>query len=163
MSIKKLLLLCVVLAVGGALYFSPLVRSSTNCGGNSAALAQVRAIATIARLGAMEAPDHSFRFAAANRETSEELAYYSRSLGWLPNARFLVSTAPITERESDHRRIIAVCDTSYRTPRWFGLAEPTHAASFADGSVRLISTSEFAGLDRSVLTPLDELHPPKSR
>jgi hypothetical protein len=55
--------------------------------------------------------------------------------------------------------LLIVCDCAFRNvPRQLiGSAPPTHAAAFSDGSTRLISTEEFAAIDRSSLVPLDEL------
>ena len=135
---------------------------STNCGGNSAALAQVGNIATFARDFAMYAPGRSFDFTADDAVQREDLAQMSRD-SWLHGARFLVSTAPIAEHETQPHRVIVVCDTPYRNVprRRFISAPPTHAAAFADGSTGLISTAEFAALDRSQFKPLDELYPTK--
>ena len=162
MNRKLLLLLAGLLAIGAVVL--PTIGYTTNCGGNSAALAQVQGIALIAHVGTFDTPDHSFRFTAANAEQREQLTYYSRT-HWLRSARFLVSTGPVSEHEAQPRRIIAVCDTPYRNVprRWIGSAPPTHAAAFAEGSHGLISTAEFAALDRSTFTPLDELYPPNPK
>ncbi len=144
--------------------FNGTVTRTSNCGGNSAALSRAHMIAIIAQLGASDAPDHLFRITAANAEQREELNHLARS-HWLPGARFLVSTAPITARGAQPRRIIVVCDTPYRNvpQRWIGSAPPTHAAAFSDGSCRLISLKEFTALDRSTFVPLDECFPPKTK
>lgn len=137
--------------------------SHSNCGGNSAALVQVSQVATLAKLSISEEPDHAFRFASVNAEQEEHLSILSRS-HWLEGARFLVTTAPLTERDIQLRRMIVVCDTPYcNVPqRLIGSAPPTHAAGFADGSAELISTEEFAALDLSTFVALDELHPSKT-
>src|SRR5689334_5054916 len=57
---KELLLIVGILAVGAAIL--PILSYATNCGGNSAALAQVRSIALIAFAGIDDAPNHAFRF-----------------------------------------------------------------------------------------------------
>ena len=69
MSRTTLLLTAGLLAIGAAALLTPLQRI-TNCGGNSAALSQVHGIALIAYLGTFDAPDHTFRFTAANPEQS---------------------------------------------------------------------------------------------
>jgi len=135
---------------------------TSNCGGNSAALSQVKQIALIARLTAADAPDHSFRFGAAGPDEREQLTGFSRS-HWLHGARFLVSAMPMEGKGNHSRRVIVVCNTSYcNVPwQWIGSAPPTHAVAYSDGSYGLISTAEFAALDLSTFTPLDELYPPK--
>ena len=161
---RKLLFLLAGLLVFGAVLGPGLSYSITNCGGNSAALAQVQSIALIARAGTFDTPDHSFRFTAVDADQREQLTHYSRT-HWLRNARFLVSIDPVLEHEAQPRRIIVVCDTPYRNVprRWIGSAPPTHAAGFSDGSHGLISTAEFAALDRSKFTPLDKMYPPKAK
>jgi hypothetical protein len=157
-----------LLLSGGALVVTWLigiaaVGKTSNCGGNSAALGQVYYIAILARLGAMESEDHSFRFTEVSSEEREELARNSHN-HWVKTARFLVSTDPVFEEETQGRRIIVVCDTPYRNvpQRWIGSAPPTHAVAYSDGSCGLISTAEFAALDLSKFRPLDELYPPKA-
>lgn len=164
MSRKRLLFLCglvAILAVGAAVV-PPLFTPASNCGGNSAALSDVRTYALIARMGATDSPDHTFRVMMATPEQRKQLARVARD-HWVPNARFLVSTAPFSEEQSQPRRIIAVCDTPYSNVprRWIGSAPPAHAAGFSDGSAELISPARFAALDRSSFVFLDELYPTK--
>ena len=163
MSSKTRLLIGGLLAVIAAVIFVPTTQI-TNCGGNSAALAQVHEIASLAYVGTLEASDHSFRFTEANSEQREQLTSYARN-HWIRSARFLVSASPVFEHKGQFRRVIVVCDTPYRNvPRQStGSAPQTHAAGFSDGSYGLISTSEFDVLDRSTFKPLDELFPPKSK
>jgi hypothetical protein len=160
MNAKLLLVLGGCVAIGAAA--TQMLSYTSNCGGNSAALSNVHTITLIALNGAFEAPDHSFRYTAANAEQRGQLADCAKT-HWLPKARFLVSNSPVTELETQPRRIIVVCDTPYRNvPRqWFGSAPPTHAVGFSDGSHALISTAEFDALDRSAFVPLDELCPPE--
>lgn len=159
---RKLRWLLSVLPFGLAAVLWIPVSSSTHCGGNSAALSRVQIIALIVREGSFDPVDHSFHFADEEDGLRGQLAFYSRS-HWLPEAHFLVSTAPVSEHETPPHRIVAVCDTPYRNvpERWIGSAAPAHAAAFADGSSGLISPAEFAALDRSTFVPLDEIHPPE--
>lgn len=68
---------------------------------------------------------------------------------------------PVKEKDHSAHRVIVVCDKPYRNvpEQWIGSAPPTHAAAFCDGSYGLISPTEFAALDRSTFTFLDELYP----
>ncbi|EDY15775.1 hypothetical protein CfE428DRAFT_6703 [Chthoniobacter flavus Ellin428] len=165
MRLRTSVLFVLFLAAGAAL-FSGLHSTTytTNCGGNSAALARVRNIATLARAAAMEAPDHSFQFTAVRAE-QRELFSDLRQNHWLPNAHFLVCTVPLSADGAQSHRVIVVCDTAYNNVprRWIGTAPSTHAAAFADGSSGLISAQEFAALDRSQFTPFDELFPATAR
>jgi hypothetical protein len=110
MNRKILLLVGVLLAVGAAVF--PTLTHTTNCGGNSAALAQVHRIALLARVTTFDAPDHSFRFTFADSQQREQLSQLSRT-HWLRSARFLVSTTPVSQDETQPRRVIAVCDTPF--------------------------------------------------
>ncbi len=162
MSRNRLLLLGAVLA-SGAVVLLPYFSRGSNCGGNSAALASVHQYAMLAIIGAKDSPDHTFRVGTANAEQQKELAELAHSL-WIPKARFLVSNATLSERESQPRRVIVVCDTPYcNVPRrWIGSAPYAHAAGFSDGSAGLISPAEFAALDRSSFAFLDVLYPSQS-
>ena len=156
--LRILFIACASVASGiGALSFCSY---TTNCGGNSAALAQVAELALAARLGASQAPNHTFRFADFNPGEREELTSLARS-GWLRHARFFVYAGPVTEQMAGTHRLIAVCDTPYRNvpEHWLWQAPPTHAAGYGDGTKGLISPAEFAALDRSAFRPLDELYP----
>jgi hypothetical protein len=164
MSRKRLILivgLVAILAIGAA-FVLPLFARTSNCGGNSAALSNVRVYVLLARMSAMDSPDHTFRVTTVTSEQRKELARVAHD-HWIPNARFLVSTAPLSEVPSQPRRIIVVCDTPYRNVprRWIGSAPSAHAAGFSDGSVELISPAQFAALDQSSFTFLDELYPSK--
>ncbi len=155
----RLLLACALFVICSVPFYTTGV--ATNCGGNSAALAQVSQIAVIARVGSMDAPDHLFYFSKANSRELDQLSELGQTF-WLHGAHFLVSTSPVSENEPQPRRVIVVCDTAYRNvpQRRFGSAPPTHAAGFADGSCGLISTTEFAKLDPASLVPLDKVYPP---
>jgi hypothetical protein len=122
----------------------------------------VRQYALLASVGATDSPDHTFRVGTATAEQRKELAELTHYF-WIPSARFLVSTASMSERESQPRRVIVVCDTPYSNVprRWIGSAPPAHAAGFSDGSAGLISPAEFAALDRSLFAFLDVLYPSK--
>jgi hypothetical protein len=158
---QKLQLLTLTSLVAVAIVLPVRNGMKTNCGGNSAALANVQAIAIAAVVGAADAPDHRFHFSAVTGNGREEFA--RRALNhWLPKAHFLVSRTPVSEGEP--KRIIVVCDTPYRNvpQRWFGSARPTHAAGYSDGTYGLISTNEFAAINRPAFVALDELYPRKS-
>lgn len=131
--------------------------SGSNCGGNSAALHNVRQYYVILEMAAASRPGHRFAIASATPEEREELAAVAR-YSWTGAARFLVSTQPYQAAAPGPRRMIIVCDTPYRNlPRRLIPPPPTHAAAYSDGSVDLISVSESAALDHSVLVPLDQL------
>jgi len=164
---KSLLVAGLLLAIGAAVVSAVIpITYASNCGGNSAALFVVSTYATIARMAAEESGDHTFRATAVTPEQRGQLADIAR-YHWIPSARFLISTTPLSSQQSLPRRIIAVCDTPYRNvPQhrigwWIIPAPATHAAAFSDGSTALISPAEFAALGRSSFKFLDELYPTK--
>jgi hypothetical protein len=164
MKRKKLLLilgLMATLAIGAG-FVLPLFARASNCGGNSDALYRVRIYVLTARACATDNPDHTFRVTTVTPEQRKELADLAHD-HWIPSARFLVSTAPLSEERSQSPRIIIVCDTQYNNVprRWIGSAPSAHAAGFSDGTVQLISPVQFAALDKSAFAFLDELYPSK--
>jgi len=164
MSRKRLLLLLGLVAIlaMSAAFALPLFALASNCGGNAAALSSVRMYVLLARVGAMDSPDRTFRVLAATPEQRKQLADVARD-HWLPTAHFLVSTVALSEEQPSPRRIIVVCDTPYNNVphRWAGFAPPAHAAGFSDGSTELISPAQFRTLDRSSFVLLDEIYPTK--
>jgi hypothetical protein len=149
--------LVAVLVLSAAIVL-PLFQRASNCGGNTAALSHVGHYVLVARAHVTDSPDRKFLVTMVSSEQRKTLVDLGRN-HWIPNARFLVSTAPLVEQGIQPRRIVIVCDTPYRNVprRWFGSAPPAHAAGFADGSTCLISSVEFAALDRSEFALLDEL------
>jgi hypothetical protein len=134
--------------------------NTTNCGGNSAALSDVRCYVTIAQMAADESTEGQFLVTQA---TPSQLNWLSEiaSDPWLRGGQLLVSMKPYRLEPSEPRRIIAVCDRPFtNVPRYiFGQAPPTHAAAYSDGSTALLTATEFAALDRSTMIPLNQLVP----
>lgn len=162
---RRTLLLAAACILGLAIALALAAPSSTNCGGNSDALAHIHGIAGIVRMFLVQNPTAELRLSAPPDDLRPDLAELSHFRS-LPNARFLVTTSPITSRDLKQPRLVVVCDRPYRNvpQRWFGLeAPPTHAAGYSDGSTALISESQFKALDRSTFVPLDELFPAKSK
>lgn len=153
------LLVALGLAVVITIATMPLSRM-TNCGGNSAALSEVRNITQLALLEMAESADHSFRFSAASPEAQKILSSMGRSV-FIRKARFLLTTARISEDSPSYPQLVVVCDTPFTNvpERRFWQAPPTHAAGYSDGSARLISVEEFAGLPKEQFVRLDELFP----
>ena len=158
-----LLLTVSLLGIGTALFLTAF-SLPTNCGGNSVVLANIRTIALVPFVHAMDSPESPFRFTSLTDSTRNVLEYYAHHPPFR-TTRILVTTSPILERGKQPPFIIAVCDTPFRNvpQRRFGLAPPTHAAAYSDGTIALISPTEFAALDGSTFMPLDELIPPKSK
>jgi hypothetical protein len=161
----KIILLAAAMAIAGlgtiAVPFLARARTS-NCGGNSAALSNVRRYHSIVRQAALENADHTFRVTSLAAGQQDELAKVAR-YHWIPHARFYVSTTPFSEKQTASNQVIIVCATAYNNVprRWIGSAPYTHAAALADGTTKLISPAELSALDRSSFVFLDELCPAK--
>jgi hypothetical protein len=131
--------------------------SGSNCGGNSAAIWNVHQYYMIVDSAATSRPNHRFTIASATPQEREDLAAVARG-PWIGGARYLVSTQPYQAGAHGPRRLIIVCDTPFRNvPRRLIPSDPTHAAAYSDGTVALITASEYAALDHSVLLPLDQM------
>ena len=144
------------IALTWAVINSPAV-SGRNCGGNSAALSDMRYYELIASNAAAGSPDHRFCVTSATSEQREQLAFVTQ--GRNSNARYLASTSPYPDPPGTPRRIIMVCERSFTNvpPPLLWPSPPAHAVAFSDGTVGLISVADFEALDRSTLKPMDEL------
>src|ERR1017187_2435023 len=107
MSRKMLFLFCGGLLAVSAAVFLPVFSYASNCGGNSAALSDVREYVLLAQLGAMDSPDHSFRVSAATTDQRKQLANLARDY-WLSDAHFLVSTNPFSKNQTKSRRVVII-------------------------------------------------------
>ncbi len=152
-----LLIVSIAVLMGVFVAIAPTFQGS-NCGGNSAALNDVRMYSIIVRGAAAESPDHQFDIASATAEQRDWLSQIADDF-WIRPGRFLVSPQPYRIQPSGLREVIIVCDTPYRNipRRILCSAPPTHAAAFSDGTIGLISVAEFESLDHDSLTPLNEL------
>ena len=146
------------IAAGAALL--PLWTTSSNCGGNSAALAAVNCYVNMTVAEAMDAADQKFSVTAATSDQRRQISNLPGA-NWVRRAHFLVSTVPFVPRSEEPRRVVIVCDTPYTNvpQRRFFESPPTHAAGFSDGTFGLISPKEFAALDRSAFIAIDKLFP----
>ena len=135
-----------------------------NCGGSSTASAEVRDITQLVLFEMAESADHSFQFSSAAPEAKKILSSMGRS-PFLGKARFLLTTARISDDSPNYPQLVVVCDTPFRNipERRFGQAPPAHAAGYSDGSARLMAAEEFAGLPKEQFVRLDELFPKERR
>jgi hypothetical protein len=154
------LLILAAVAVAVGMFNLPVFTDSTNCGGNSAALAAVGDYLGVALVGANDSSDGRFDVKAATAKQRRQISRLSGA-SWLRRAHFLVSTALFTPHSGELRRVLIVCDTPYTNvpQRRFFKSPPTHAAGFSDGTTGLISPKEFAALDRSTFVAIDVLFP----
>jgi hypothetical protein len=161
---KKLLiafgLLLVLIACGAALL--PLVARSTNCGGNSAALAACKSAAICFRLIASERdgkPVSVADLSEAERDYFKQIA----GLNWLGEAKVLVAAIPVS-LDSQKQQIVAACDRAFdNVPRRvFGKSPLTHAVAYTDGSTALISVEDYQKLDVSKFVDVKSFQPTNS-
>lgn len=141
--------LVAIVVIWGAVAL-PLLARSSNCGGNSAALSACRSVHLSLRVIASEhdvGPLSIARLTPAEREQFNHVT----GLGWIGNAKILMSSQPLQLSYARSNILVAVCDTPYdNVPqrRWFK-TQPRHAAVYEDGTTALISTEEFRRLDLS--------------
>lgn len=135
-------------------YLKPTSLSMSNCGGNSAALSQVRGMASFVRAHALDHPSPEGFLASLTLEERDELADLAMN-HWIPRARFLVSIQPLPSVGAPPL-LLAVCDTPFTNQPQRGSA-PSHAAAYSDGSTRLLSPSDYLALDRTGLVEIGAL------
>jgi hypothetical protein len=153
----------VVVLAGVVAVLLPLLARPSNCGGNSAALNDVKLYVLMVELGINDTVDRTFRVTALTGDQRDELSRVVRD-HWIRGARFLVSTNPVHEADLKSRRILIVCDTPFQNvpQRRFGSAPPTYAVGYSDGTKGLLGVGEFAALDFTTFRFLDELIQPAS-
>jgi hypothetical protein len=141
------------IAIYGWLYLN--ADSTSNCGGNSAALAQVAMITETLQLWTLESANGKFALIAVSAEQRDELVRYA-SNNWIGDARYFVTSTPI-DRNSSQRRVVVFCDHPYdNVPRYtLGKAPPTHAVGYSDGSTGLLTVEQFKQLDRTSFVALE--------
>jgi hypothetical protein len=141
----------------------PALGRSSNCGGNSAALAKCRSVAVCLFVVSMDRGYKSVsitELSATERENFDQLG----SSIWIGDAKILVTRATVRfdskifdaqatflVDKPNGRVIVSVCDTPFdNVPRrMFGRAPFAHAVAYADGSSGLISVEDFRRLDLS--------------
>jgi hypothetical protein len=135
----------VVALIACGVVLPPLLARSSNCGGNSAALAACKNVAICFQLLVSE---HGNKPVSLTSLTGVERDYFKQisGLNWLHDAKVLVTSATIT---TEGRQVVAVCDKPFdNVPRrLFGKAPLTHAIAYADGTTELISTQDFRRLE----------------
>lgn len=132
------------------------VYTTSNCGGNNEAQAEVKHIFVMLSVYATNSPAGEFSLATASSAQRKELAAMGRVPG--RGARYYISVEPF-KLDASERRIVAFCDRPYtNVPRYLiGKPPPSHAVAWSNGEVELISTRDFAALDLTAFVPLDEL------
>ena len=148
---RKLLkaLVCVALLVVGGAAFLPLLATSSNCGGNSAALSSCRQI-LIFNEWARSTNNGTFDLERLEPVHQTNLLIAAAN-HWTPDAGYWLRTNGISKAAA--RQIVVVCDRAYDNvpqPRVWNLyhRNPTHAVGYSDGTIGLITPVEFNDLDR---------------
>jgi hypothetical protein len=111
---------------------------------------------------ALDRGGEAFRAADLNESEPENFRTVT-GLGWLPGARFLVTSEPVSITQSQPKRIIAVCDKAYDNvpERRLGRSPMSHAVAYSDGSVGLIPVADFERADFSRFVGVMTIPPPK--
>lgn len=150
--IQKRVMLYGAVFVGGVLMLGtvtlPFLARSSNCGGNSAALNACRSVHLSFRVIASENDADSVSIASLTPADREQFNCVM-GLGWIGDAKILVSSRPLQLSNARSNVLLAVCDAPYdNVPqrRWFK-TPPRHAAIYEDGTTALLSTEQFRRLD----------------
>jgi hypothetical protein len=151
MKQKRLIttLVCVGVLALIAVVFLPALALSSNCGGNSFALAACKEILLYEQQAkdSTNGPLNLDRLGDADRS---QLFQFVTS-HWTTGAGYWFRTNHTDNLPPRH--IVAVCDTVYANvpppTLWNHYRKnPAHAVGYSDGTVGLISPAEFGGLDR---------------
>src|SRR5436190_6333576 len=117
----KLRTLLIVLAVAPmvlATFFAWDRINTSNCGGNNAALSDVRAYAIFIQCAADESANGEFLITAPTPKQRKQLAEIAHD-PWLRGGQLLVSTKPNRSEPSEPRRIVIVCNRPFKNvPRY---------------------------------------------
>jgi hypothetical protein len=135
--------LFVVVVLGGLM---PLASKSSNCSGNSAAMAACGSIDTALSIVASERKANSIDLSTltvSEREVFGQIA----GLRWLGDAKVLVKLR--LDFDSTNEVVLAVCNQAFRNvpQKLIGQAPPTHAALIQNRGVVLLPVDEFHHLD----------------
>lgn len=131
----------------------PLLAGSSNCGGNSAALAYSKMVLLSFQVAAGERG--AFKPSVLSIEDRSDLARrMTRLRGWTGGATLLVRTNIQFTADSARRELVIVCDKQFGnvpkpTPLNLWRQNPSHAAGYSDGTVQLISLDAFRALNLS--------------
>ena len=130
----------------------------SNCGGNNAALSDVRLYTLIAEREALASPNCQFDVTSATPSQCRALADVVNDI-WIRDAGFLVSTRPYVVNQLQPKSVVIVCDRPFRNvPRYlFGQPPPAYAAAFSDGTTALLTEKQFAALDHAAFVSLNTL------
>ncbi|HNQ73964.1 MAG TPA: hypothetical protein PKN95_10235 [Verrucomicrobiota bacterium] len=161
-TIRSLGLSLVVIAILTGFVLPQLSR--TNCGGNSAALANCKQILATAQLSGAASP--LFLMATQMRLAEREQFLKLGANSWTGNARFWVRTNGLDLTVAT--QVVVFCDQTFdNVPqpalRNFFKRHPAHAAGFADGTTGLMPPEADTQLDRTDFAPiayLQEIHQP---
>jgi hypothetical protein len=134
------------------------VMKSSNCGGNSAALAACNGYVSILRSWGAENNGQRFYYSLADSKMRDELKDLPGA-SWIRSGRLLIKVEDVCVDPMAKKRVIMVCDRAYDNvpERFFGTAPMAHAVAYSTGETGLISPEEFARLDLSGFIDLRRL------
>ena len=126
-----------------------LSRVTTNCGGNSEALASCGTVPKIFFLVSAEHDNQPVSIADMSAAEREEFARLALPDGW--DARILVTSGKVSATRPSPTAIVAICDRPFNNvPRLIiGRAPLKHAVAYETGGTGLLSVEEFGRLDLS--------------
>jgi len=129
--------------------FLPFTHPS-NCGGNSAALADCKLSVLTLRV-VSEDKGEKFNLYSLSASDSAQIVQFA-SDHWISGAKIFVRTNIILD--SNPRQILIVCEHAFdNVPQptiWNGYRKnPAHAVAYSDGSTGLITPKQFKDLDLS--------------
>jgi hypothetical protein len=125
----------------------PILTAQTNCGGNSAALSACYHFALAAEI-VSEETDSQFDVSKIDKQVLSELA---RENWGMTGSDFIVKTNFAFENKTNHEIVILCRKQFENVPQqtiWnFYHKNPAYAAGYSDGTVGLISPTEFTNLN----------------
>jgi len=147
---RKILFTCVILGLALTIAASllPLMARTSNCGGNSYALAACKQVVLYLQT---TISTNALSFNPSLLDSFDQTNLFSvANSHWTVGAGYLVRTNNF--QPAAQRQIIAACDTVYdNVPQptlWnFYRRNPMHAVAFSDGTTGLISPIQFTEID----------------
>ena len=136
----------ILLAIAGFLF--PMFKGTSNCGGNSAALAACKSYIVILQLWAEDHPNMAFQYSQADAETKQNLARLPGA-SWIRSTRLLARLEDVRVDPTTGRQIIMVCERAFDNvpQRIFRRAPMAHAVAYSTGETGLITPDQFTQLD----------------
>lgn len=142
----------ICLCVAACVFIWARLGGPSSCEGNTAALAACKTVVTRLDMVSQDWTNAPVSVADIDSWENQHIKFGSLpGLEFLPHAKILVRSTPISFSGAGSHEIVAVCDTPFdNVPRRvFGKAPMTHAVSYSDWTSTLIPVEEFERLDLS--------------